>query len=450
MPAAPSSVRDAWRDTAVLAVLGVALVARLAVFAINHPFPPLDKDDSVYDQLAMNVLDGHGFSISTSEPYDPMGARAPGYPAFLALVYGVAGHETDAVRIVQIVLAIGTCLIVFLVAQPLLGRGAALTAMAIYAVWPAAVSYPSEVLTESNAALFLSGAVYAIYRCRDEQSSPVWPIVAALALYLATLTRPDYQLLVVFLVIALAAMAVSRRVAVSRGALAIACFAVLLVPVMIWNYSRFNRFIGLASGTGHTLLVAQLESAGMTGRTLDAELQRRYGAAFERAHHRKMTFIDNASPDEDPKRMRDFQVFLEQHPEAYLKDSLKRTAVFWGPRSWSDALLLPKDFSEYAAAKDYLRLGAKGALLACDAVLLGLAALGGLLSLRRWREFAPIIGVVVYATLIYGLVYAGARYRVPVLPLVSILTVVSLQLAANLIPWPRAARRESPEPCVVS
>jgi len=443
-------LRDACRDTAVLAVLCTALVARLLVFAINHPFAPLAKDDSVYDQLATNVIAGHGFSISPGEPYEPMGARSPGYPAFLAVVYEVAGHETDAVRLVQIALSVATCLIVYLLGLPLVGRRGALMAAAIYATLPAAVGYPSEVLTEANEALFVVGAVYAVYRCRDEHASRWWSVAAAVWLGLATLARPDYQFLIVFLFAALLCTVVHWRVAAGRAALALLCFAALLFPIMIWNYARFDRFIGLASGSGHALLVAQLEAEGKTGRVLDAELQRRYGAAFERDHHRKMTFLDGASPDQDPSRMRDFVAFLKAEPDVYVKNTVRRLVAFWGPRSWSDALLLDKDFSEYSAARDYLRLGAKVALLAWDAAVLGLAAIGALLALRRWREFAPVIGVVLYTSLIYGLVYGGARYRVPVLPVISILAVVSLQYVLNAIPWPRATRLESTESCVVS
>ena len=162
-----------------------------------------------------------------------------------------------------------------------------------------------------------------------------------------------------------------------------------------------------------------------------------------------MTLLDNARPEEDPARMRDFVAILKTEPDEYLKHSVRRLAALWGPRSWSDALRLDKDFSEYAAAKDYGRIIAKILLLAWDAAVMGLAAIGGLLALKRWREFAPVIGVVLYASLIYGLVYGGARYRVPVLPLISILAVVSLEYAFNVLRWPSATRAES-KPCVVS
>ena len=61
-------------------------------------------------------------------------------------VYAVAGHETDAVRAVQILLSLGTCLIVYLLGQALVGRRGGILAAAIYATMPAAIGYPTCAL----------------------------------------------------------------------------------------------------------------------------------------------------------------------------------------------------------------------------------------------------------------------------------------------------------------
>jgi hypothetical protein len=54
-------------------------------------------------------------------------------------------------------------------------------------------------------------------------------------------------------------------------------------------------------------------------------------------------------------------------------------------------------------------------------------------AVRAWRKVLPIVCVVVYATAIHSLVYAGARYRVPILPFVAILASVGIQGAALLV-----------------
>ena len=196
-PAAGHRPVPVWRSRAVLGVLGLALVMRLAVFGVNHPFPPLEDDDSVYDTLAWNMVNGHGFSMSVEPPFEPMAARTPGYPAFLAAVYLVAGRTWDAVRLLQIALSVLTCALVYLIACRVLDRRHALWAAGMYAIWPAAAYYPSLLLTESIQALLIALSVYCAFRCTERPHAAGGSSCSALSLAGATMVRPDYQLLIV-------------------------------------------------------------------------------------------------------------------------------------------------------------------------------------------------------------------------------------------------------------
>jgi 4-amino-4-deoxy-L-arabinose transferase-like glycosyltransferase len=417
----------------VLAVVIVAVAARVLVFALGHPFPPLAKDDSVYDLLAVNMLEGHGFSISTAPPYEPMAARTPGYPAFLAGVYTVAGHSPDAVRVVQIALAAITCLLIYALARQFLSHAAAVLAAMVYATLPAAAAYPSLVLTESVQALLLTWALYLAYRCTEAPRTVTWYAGCGLILGLATLVRPDYQLLLIPLLMTVVWLGGQKSAGAVRAAVALACFAVVVLPWVGRNYSTFGRFVGLATGSGHVLLVAQLEAEGKTGRALDDELQARYGARFRERYHREMTYLDGALPDQDEIRRRDFMAFLASQPTQYIEHTAQRLAVFWGPRSWSDAVGVDGDFSEYRRSRAFGPLVVKAVMLLWDAVVIGFAAVGAVFAVRAWRKVLPIVCVVVYATAIHSLVYAGARYRVPILPFVAILASVGIQGAALLV-----------------
>jgi hypothetical protein len=111
---------------------------------------------------------------------------------------------------------------------------------------------------------------------------------------------------------------------------------------------------------------------------------------------------------------------IEADPVRYAEHSLERVATLWGPRSWSDALGLEADFSEYRSRGQYVALGAKAAMLMLDTLVIVLAVLGLVWSLVDFRRFAPLVIVPLYFTAIYGLVYSGARYRVPLLPIMAI------------------------------
>ena len=430
--AEPVTLRKACRERGVIAVLAIAVAVRLLVFGLNYPFPPLAKDDSVYDILAVNMLEGHGFSMSPTPPYEPMAARAPGYPAFLAGVYAVAGHNPDAVRVVQLLLALVTCILVYAIGRRLVPPVTAMAAGLIYATLPSAAQYPSLVLTESLHALLLTWALYIVYRCTDPEPRITWYVALGLVLGVAALVRPDYQLLL-FPLVGLVVWAQGRPWwTLPRVGVAVACFALVVVPWVARNYSTFGRFVGLATGSGHVLLVAELEAEGVTGRALDQALQERYGAPFRQRYHREMTYLDGALPDQDETRRQDFLKFLQAEPDKYARHTLQRFAAFWGPRSWSDAFGVDGDFSEYRRSRDWVPLLVKASLLVFDAVVLGLAALGAIVAIAGWRRFLPVLAVLAYATAIHSLVYAGARYRVPVLPFVAILAGIGLSVMVTL------------------
>jgi 4-amino-4-deoxy-L-arabinose transferase-like glycosyltransferase len=395
------------------------MIVRVASFAASYPFPPLAKDDSVYDALGWNLLNGNGFSGSPAPPYEPLAYRTPGYPVFLAVTYAVAGHRTDAVRVLQILLSLATLVFVALLARRLMSRGAALVATLAYALCPAAVLYPSLMLTEANQALLVALSLWLAYRAADNPRIR-WFVALALVLAAAALCRPDYLFLIVPLTAGM--WLVGRRGPVmARGiCIALLCFAAALSP---WLYRTYRTFgvLGLATGTGHTMISAKLEAEGKTGPTLYRELEQRYGSEFEAKYGRRMTYIDGARPDQDALRRHEVVEFIKADPITYATQAIARIADLWQPRSWSNVAGLNRDFSEYRSDRQYALFAVKGTLLAVDALMIVLALAGVAFALLQWRRFALLLVPICYASVIHGLVYSGSRYRVPLMPVVVLL-----------------------------
>lgn len=90
----------------------------LLSFSMNTGFailwPRTGGDWDSYGTVAENLYQGHGVSLSHSEPYEPAfgGNSFPGYPAFIALVWGLFGKSDLAVRLAQSLLFAG-CAILF-------------------------------------------------------------------------------------------------------------------------------------------------------------------------------------------------------------------------------------------------------------------------------------------------------------------------------------------------
>lgn len=83
-------------------------------FYNSHPIKSIGGDQIMYNRLALNMLNGHGFSQCVAAPYFPSIWRTPAYPAFLAAIYSVFGVENfEAVRFAQIILMLLSALMTF-------------------------------------------------------------------------------------------------------------------------------------------------------------------------------------------------------------------------------------------------------------------------------------------------------------------------------------------------
>ncbi len=91
-------------------VFALTLVSRVSTACWLYNDGP--GDGVIYSRLAKNVLENGIYSIDEAAPYQPTLIRLPGYPLFMAGVYGIFGHDDNtAVRIVQAVVDTLTCVL---------------------------------------------------------------------------------------------------------------------------------------------------------------------------------------------------------------------------------------------------------------------------------------------------------------------------------------------------
>src|ERR1044071_121430 len=157
-------------------------------------------DARVYSQLAINVLEQHVYSHDPQAPYAPSIIRLPGYPLFLAGIYGVFGHGNNtAVRVAQAVMDTLTCVLIALVAFQWCvdlerKHRAAIIAFALAAVCPFTAIYVATVLTEvatNFLAVALVLAVTFAFKAATLKRAVAWWAVSGLIVGLAVLFRPD-------------------------------------------------------------------------------------------------------------------------------------------------------------------------------------------------------------------------------------------------------------------
>ena len=202
--------------------LAPALLAGLALrlFFIWR-FPFYSGDTAYYEELARNWLCHGIYGFNTHGQLLPSDARAPGYPAFLAAIYFLAGTGRYAVMLAQAVVDLATCVLAAGIAARLAGSASetergrvAITALWLTALCPFTANYAAVPQTEVLATflttlallLFLAPAGMEVERIATThdilRAVRIW-FAGAFVVGLGTLVRPETPLLLVAVLLAL-------------------------------------------------------------------------------------------------------------------------------------------------------------------------------------------------------------------------------------------------------
>jgi Dolichyl-phosphate-mannose-protein mannosyltransferase len=191
-----------------------ALALRLVFFIY---FPTVTDDSRIYADLATNWLQHGIYGQTQLTQIVPTDERLPGYPAFLVAIFWLFGiGNFKAVLLTQMLLDLGTCLIVADLARRVVSERAARIAFALAALCPFLANYAAAALTETSevffTALALDCAAAALHRMEDVEAwAQFWAATGA-AIAACMLLRPDGGIL-------LAAVVFYVAVAAPKGAL---------------------------------------------------------------------------------------------------------------------------------------------------------------------------------------------------------------------------------------
>jgi len=212
----------------------IALLFLLPRFAFVFAYPIAIGDASVYLEVARNILHNGCTSLSpsTGELCVPHwgGNQLPGYPAFIAGIWGIFGETNTAVRIVQVLLSSAALFyLAWTSAVWSKSRTVGLILGTVLALSPTTLGWPRHMFTES---LAIAGAAFVfaeIIRSLAEKNLRVLPL--GLGLAAAIFVRID--LLSLCVPVALAGLIIERPgKAIAKG-LVIA--AIIALPISAWT-----------------------------------------------------------------------------------------------------------------------------------------------------------------------------------------------------------------------
>jgi hypothetical protein len=170
-------------------------------------FPVTDTGDApFYIELAWNWLKNGVYGFAVHGQLTPVDMRVPGYPAFLAAVFAVAGQSPRAAMLAQVVVDLATCFVIALIAARLAPensrRSVALAGLWLAALCPFTANYTAVVLTETLV-IFLTALAILVLLQTDVGGAHVaraaaflanpW-LLAGIVVGFGTLVRPETPL----------------------------------------------------------------------------------------------------------------------------------------------------------------------------------------------------------------------------------------------------------------
>jgi len=408
----------------------IALILRLIPVLLSYNLPIGLDDMFQYDMLARSIVAGDGFrwyaeddldlveryiSMEIPEEYDPRGIltsfRAPGYPTFLALVYGVNGvgpHRFFAARIAQAFLGATVPVTIWILAQQLgfderVGRWGA----GIVAGFPLLVIYPLALATENLFVPLLSLGLVLLLQA-GKRGRPVDYALVGVTFGAAALTR---SVVAAFLPLALAWLwwrteRGQRTVALRRAALLVACFLVLTVPWAVRNSIIHGKPMWVESALGYDLYVGyHPESSGTF----------QYGISLD-----LIPILDDGVRHD--KGMEAFWRFVREAPGRIPVLMVNKAGFLWS----LDRRALTYFYSNGFLGDLSTRVTILIFTLAClPLVILAPSAAFGLVCGRMdgptGKDKGLLILLFTYYTGVHMMILAEPRFHVPLLPLVALL-----------------------------
>ncbi len=188
-------LRQPWAGRALdlllaLTIFFVALGPRLdAAYAYTEQ---PQSEEKLYDRYAWPWAQGEGTEPREKAfPWHPLGSfthRPPLYVLFLGSIYRVAGHDFTAARVVQAYLGALTCLLVFVLGKQVLNRWVGLAAALLMADYSFLINFTPRLMSETLFIFLMLGGLILLLWARG---GGLWRYFwAGVGLGLADLTRP--------------------------------------------------------------------------------------------------------------------------------------------------------------------------------------------------------------------------------------------------------------------
>jgi 4-amino-4-deoxy-L-arabinose transferase-like glycosyltransferase len=364
--------------------------------------------------IAVSLAQGHGFSSPFRVPTGPTAWMTPVYPLLLAGVFRIFGvysfNSYLAATGLNILFATLTCIPIFFAGKRISGAALGATAAWLWAIFPNAILIPFESMWDASLSALLAAIIlWATLALADSRRVRDW-LAYGLLWGFTLMTNPTLESLLPFLLIWLAYCAYKQTrswLVIARPLLALAVAILCCVPWTARNYDVFHTFVPLRSVLGLQLWMGNNAQAS----PIWLGHLHPINDPVERAMYVQMGEIHYMRYKRD-----EALAYMRAHPrrEAYL--IWNRFVALWAggtPDPVADFFRIHDAWFRYVLLFN---------------ILVALGALAGIVLLA-WRRSIYTLPLAVFPVVFpfaYYLTLAAPRYRLPIDPVVILLTAIVL------------------------
>lgn len=392
-------------------VLGVAI--RLVTLWHTSALSLTIVDEQQYAQIARNIVAGNGFAW---QPGLLTSIRPPLYPGLLASVWTVTGPSSlQTIRILQIVLALLTCGLIYQLGAKVYDRATGSVAAVILWLYPSFIFFNFLVLTETLFTfLLVAFLLLSVMLVQTPRASTAMACGAVLAL--AALTRSilwPVPLLLCPALVLLLRTPIPHRVVLA--ALVFAGYAVVITPWAVRN-TRLQETLTIVDTMGGINLRMGNYEHTPDDRMWDAVSLKGdenwvHGFTMERS---------DLTPTEGRKEkwaQREALAYIRAHPLITFRRALIKFADFWG---------LEREFIAGAeqglfSPPKWLEISGGLLIVLAYAAVASLGAIGlWLAPPADWRFHALLVFPIVLFVGAHSLIFGHSRYHLPLIPILGL------------------------------
>jgi 4-amino-4-deoxy-L-arabinose transferase-like glycosyltransferase len=404
--------------TSLWLILAVALLLRVGYlrnYVHEHPRQAVSVVPFLFESgnIAHSLAVGNGFSSPFRVETGPTAWMPPVYPLLLAAIFRICGvytfHSFIAAAGLNIIFVTLTCVPIFFAGKRIGGLGLAAGAAWLWAIFPNAILIPIQSMWDASLSAFLVATIFGATLALAESTRVRDWCAYGLLWGLTLMTNATLIALLPLLLGWLAYRAQKkRRQWIGRAALSIGIIVLCCVPWTVRNYEVFHTFVPLRSVLGLQLWLGNNDD---TQDIFRAELHPIYDAG-ERTKYIEMGEIAYMH-----EKQQAAVEYMRSHParEAHLIG--RRIISLWSggtPTPVKDFLNVPSLWFRFVLLSN---------------VLVAVGALLGIVILFRSRSvyaFPAAVFPIVFPCAYY-LSLVLPRYRLPIDPLVMLLTAVAFQ-----------------------